>query len=64
MEHPHDLIEKGKLYDKVKAERDLFLQQLKQLDESMDDSEIVIKQGSMYHLSIKRVIKEAEENEN
>lgn len=44
----------------VKAERDLFLLQLKELDEAMDDSKIVIKQGSLYHLSIKRVIKEAE----
>ena len=60
MEHPHDLQEKGKLYDKVKAERDLFLLQLKELDESLDASKIVIKQGSLYHLSIKRVIKEAE----
>ncbi len=39
------------------AERDLFLLQLKELDEAMDDSKVVIKQGSLYHLSIKRVIK-------
>jgi len=60
MEHPHDYIEKGKLYDKVKAERDRFLQTLKEIDSSMDDSKIEFKQGCMLHMGIKKMIEETE----
>lgn len=43
----------------IKKERDLFLRTLMELDEAMDDSGLVIKQGTGYHLAIKKVIKGA-----
>jgi len=45
---------------KLKGERDQYLLMLKQLDEAMDTTDIEIKKGSAYHLGIKELIKESE----
>ena len=42
----------------AKEDRDLFLQQIKELNQAMDDSKIEVRQCSMYHLSIKKILKE------
>lgn len=44
---------------KIREERDLFLQTLKEIDSAMDDSTIEVKQGSLWHLAIKKVLKDS-----